>query len=264
MKKILLFVSCLLLFFPAMAQKGLKLGVFAGPQLGYHLNADDQTLSENIYSPSNLWGLNAGVSLGYNFIDMFGIKVQAVYSQQGNAYTRVIDEVETRFVDRLDYLKIPLLIGFNTSTDRRKVAFAFHVGPELVMLSRIAEYNDNPSFGLLEDRQDSKLLLENGERLLQRPAESLYIDQLYGIVGETGIDIQLPPDNVVFNLRIRHDMLFGDVENKDATATTYKDGESTTFSYWRYAFGKSGSRTSPTVAMSTSLGFGLTVTLGGN
>lgn len=260
MKKTLLFFVCFLLFVGAFAQKGLKLGVFIGPQLGYHLNEFDQGLSEDLYQNSRLWGLNAGASIGYNFVDMFGIRIQAFYSQQGNSYIRTVDEVETRFVDRLDYLKIPLLIGFNTATRRRKTSFTFFVGPQLTRLIRVAEYNDNPAFGLLEGRDDPKLLLSNGEEILQRPGTELYVEQLFGLVGELGIDVQLPPDNLVMNLRFRQDYSFGDLENKDATATTFIDGTSSTFSYWRNAFGATNNRNATTAGLTSSILIGLTYT----
>ncbi|MCI4670979.1 MAG: PorT family protein [Bacteroidia bacterium] len=260
MKKTLLFICCSLLFVSAFAQKGLKLGVFIGPQLGYHQNSSDQSLSEDIYQNSRLWGLNAGASIGYNFVDMFGIRVQAFYSQQGNSYLRTVDGVETRFVDRLDYLKLPLLIGFNTATERRKTSLSVYVGPQFALLTRVAEYNDNPSFGLLEGRDDPKLLLSNGEEILQRPGTDLYMPSLFGLVGEIGIDVQLPPDNLVMNLRVRQDLSFGDLENKDANATTFQDGVSSTFSYWRNAFGAANNRSTTTAGLTSSILIGLTYT----
>lgn len=251
---------CSFLFLGAFAQKGLKLGVFIGPQLGYHQNEFDQGLEEGLYQNTRLWGLNAGASIGYNFVDMFGVRIQAFYSQQGNSYLRTVDGVDTRFVDRLDYIKIPLLLGFNTATLRRKTSFTFYVGPQLTRLVRVAEYNDNPSFGLLEGRDDPKLLLAGGQEILQRPANDLYIDQLFGLVGELGVDVQLPPDNLVMNLRVRQDYSFGDVENKDAMATTYIDGVTSNFSYWKNAFGASNNRNGMTAGLTTSVLIGLTYT----
>ncbi len=265
MKKTVLLFCFVTLVGSAFAQKGLKLGVFIGPQLGYYLNASDQMLETDVYQNTELWGLNAGLSLGYNFVDIFGVRLQAFYSQQGNSYLRTVDGVETRFVDRLDYIKIPLLIGVNTSTLRRKTSFTFFAGPQLSLLTRVAEYNDNPSFGLLEGRDDPKLFLEPREVILQKDPQSLYLDQIWGAVAEIGIDVQLPPDNLVMNLRIRQDYTLGDVEDKTQTVTTFRDGESSTFPYWNNVFGRNN-RVDPTFGLTTSILIGMTYTFvpGGN
>ncbi|MEO0895151.1 MAG: outer membrane beta-barrel protein [Bacteroidota bacterium] len=264
MKRVLLIIVCLLIAGSSFAQKGFKIGVFAGPQLGSHLNAFDANLTAPTYTGSPLWGLNTGVSVGYHFVDMFGIKTQLVYSQQGNSYLRTVNDVETRFVDRLDYLKIPLLFGFNTATDRRKVSFVLFVGPQLSFLSRVAEYNDNADFGLIEGYDDSKIPLESGELIISRPGAELYIDQLFGLVGETGVDIRLSEENIYLNIRLRGDLTFGDLEDKSQNATTFKDGVSSTFSYWNNAHGASNNRNDITQALATALTIGITYNFSAN
>lgn len=252
MKKTVLLFSAIFLLTYTYAQRGLKLGAFVGPQLGYHMNADDSNLPEANYQARGVWGTTGGISVGYHFSDFFGIKVQAQYSQQGTAMDVTDTEgAVTRYTQQLDYFKIPLLIGFNTNPLGRKTALSFYVGPQYTSLVRALQLNDNPEKDLVPD-----------PTLISRPGTfDLYTDNLFGLTSELGVDIQLSPEPIAFTIRLRQDFLFGDVENKEQTETYIENGQTRTQGFWQSLYPASnGTRNNTTTGLTTGLMFGIEYT----
>ena len=254
MKKIVLLFFAIFLLSYTYAQRGLKLGAFVGPQLGYHLNADDNTdLAGDAFQSAPVWGTTGGVSVGYHFSDIIGVKIQAQYSQQGTALNVTDTEGEvTRFTQQLDYFKVPLMVGFNTNPLQKKLVFAFFVGPQFTSLARALQVNDNPSADLVPD-----------PTLITRPSTfDLYTSTVWGLATEVGVDIQLPPEPLAFSIRYRQDFSFTDIENKTQEQTFSRNGELVTEGFWQFFNGSNGSRRALTQALTSGLTFGITYTLG--
>lgn len=252
MKKIVLLFFAIFLLSYTYAQRGLKLGAFVGPQLGYHLNADDATLPSGRFQAVPVWGTTGGLSVGYHFSDIIGVKIQAQYSQQGTAlnFTDLEGEV-TRFTQQLDYFKVPLMVGFNTNPLQKKLAFAFFAGPQFATLTRALQVNDDPSVDLVPD-----------PALISRPSTfDLYTGNVWGLAIETGVDIQLSPEPIAFTIRYRQDFTFADIENKEQQQTFNRNGELVQEGFWQFFNGINGTRSEATQALTSGLTFGIIYTL---
>jgi hypothetical protein len=243
---------CLCLFGGTLqAQQGWKVGAFAQPQFVFLYNLDDIELEPEVYSPEALWGMAGGLVLGYNFNDYIGFRVNGIYSQQGGAYVegRGLDLVtDTRFVHRLEYLKVPIMLGFNTNPTNRKVQFSMYAGMQVGFLSDAYLYNDNPLYSLSISEEISRF----------PTGKELYNSIDYSIVGEIGLDIQLPPDNFVLNLRLRGDYSIQDIENKNATFRITQSGQTRNEAYWPWARGLT--RNADTFGLTAGLLIGVTYT----
>ena len=206
-----------------LAQKGLKVGGFAMPQFVGLYNLDDVDAAPEVYTFDPLWGMAGGLVVGYNFSDYFGIAANAVYSQQGGAYTASEGlNTTTRFVNRLQYFKLPLMLIVNSNPTDRKAMFHIGAGAQVGFLTGAYTYNDNPALG--------KLLPSN---VTQFPGgKELYQPMDLSIVGEIGMDIKLPPDNFLLNLLLRGDYSLQDVENKDASFRISDNGTTESLLYW--------------------------------
>ncbi|MDX2284138.1 MAG: outer membrane beta-barrel protein [Bacteroidia bacterium] len=251
MKNLFLLTLILLAALSVQAQKGLKLGAFVQPQFVYLYNADDLNLDLDQYRPEPLWGMSGGVTFGYHFNRFIGFRLQGMYSQQGGSYSsRRSVSGRTTYVTRLEYLKVPLMLGFNTNPDNRKTVFALYGGIQANLLTRAFTYNDNPV-----------IALPLPENITDFPSTyATYRAATYSIVGETGIDVKLPPDNFVLNIRLRADYELTDTENKDASFRLTQGGTTTRQNYWTWARGIS--RDAETFGLTAGLVIGVTYTFG--
>ena len=98
----------LLAFLPQIsnAQKG-EFGVRFMPTIS---SLDVQSSSGGQISGDATVGFGAGIFLGFNFSDNFGLQGEAIYSTLNQKYTE--DDVEKEI--KLEYINIPLLLSFNT------------------------------------------------------------------------------------------------------------------------------------------------------
>lgn len=207
----------------ATAQQGLKLGAFALPQFTGLYNLDDIEAAPEVYAFSPLWGMSGGVLVGYNFNDYFGVSLNAVYSQEGGAYTATDGlDVTTRYVDRLQYFKVPLMIGINSNPENRKAVFHLYAGAQVGFLTGAYSYHDNPALG--NNIPDNITKFPGGR--------DIYESMSYSAVGEIGVDIKLPPDNFYLNLQLRGDYSLQDVENKAASYRVTNNGVTQSLKYW--------------------------------
>lgn len=205
------------------AQKGLKVGAFALPQFVGLYNLDDVDAAPEVYTFDPLWGMAGGVLVGYNFNDYFGITANAVYSQQGGAYMSSEGlDAPTRFVNRTQYFKIPIMLGVNSNPENRKNMFHLAAGPQFGFLTGAYSYHDNPALGNTLPANISQF---PGGKEVYQPMD-------ISIVGEIGMDVKLPPDNFLLNLLLRADYSLQDVENKDATYRITENGVTQSLKYW--------------------------------
>jgi hypothetical protein len=224
--KLLLFpVLMCLLASPALGQKGLKLGAFLQPQASVLYNDYDQSLDEDDYRLGILDGIGAGLSLGYDFNDYIGFRLQGIYSLQGGKYTNRRD-INTRntYVTRLEYLKVPLMLHFNSNPTNRKAVFVFEAGAQLGLLTRAWEYNDNPAFdpGIPSNFSNFPTTKET------------FVPYTVSLVGGIGFDVRLNYD-LQMNLRLMGDYTLQDVEDKDQTYRVSQNGNTVDAKYWEWA-----------------------------
>ncbi|MEL6252406.1 MAG: porin family protein [Bacteroidota bacterium] len=249
MNKQLTFILTTLLFFSfqfSFAQEGFKLGGFFMPQGSVLLNQDDMDLAEDVYQTEVLGGVAAGAIVGYNFNDNFGIRANVMYSQEGGRYTDKRDEFfRNEYVTRLEYVKIPVMIGYNADPFNNKVMLSLYAGPQISFLSRGLAYNDNPEFdpGVPDNFSNFPSTF------------STYDDINYSLVGDFGVDIYLTPE-AVMNLHLRLDYSLNDVEDKEVSYQLTENGSTTTVPFW------SSSR-AETNALNVGLLVGITFTIGG-
>lgn len=226
------------------AQRGFKVGFFGVPQVSFLMNEDDRSLAADQYSPEALPTMAGGISLGVGFTDNFGLRFSPTLAQQGQAYTALTEgDITTRFVERLNYFKLPLMIGFNTTPTARKFIYSLYLGASVDLLTQARSFNDNPFFFI-----PSNVSIP--------PARDRYLDLAYSFIAETGFDVQLPPENFTLNLRLRGDYGLTDVENKDVTYRVVTNGQVETFRYWGNLRGEN--RTAVTQALNLGLLIGLT------
>lgn len=142
MKKFTLFFAALFLLQVAQAQKGLEAGLNFVPGNTWIINDEDFADGDRL-DFRGTFGYNAGLTLGYNFSETFGISTGALISRQGQNYTTGFENVakdEQDFYSRqLNYVRIPIMLKM--SGDPSKGASAFvRVGPHIDFLTG-ATYN---------------------------------------------------------------------------------------------------------------------------
>jgi hypothetical protein len=151
MKKLSLFVAALFLAQFSFAQKGVEIGVNFTPTNPWILN--DEDFSEGPDQDfRGTFGYNAGLSLGFNLTDAFGITTGLQLSRQGQNYITGYDGVakadQDLFARQLTYIRIPLLLRYSSPEG----GSFFRFGPHLDMLSRARFVYDDK--GILNADQD--------------------------------------------------------------------------------------------------------------
>ncbi len=224
---LLLPVLMLTISTPLLGQKGLKVGAFLLPQASVLYNDDDQSLDEDVYRLGLLDGIGAGVTLGLDFNDYFGFRFNPSYSLQGGKYTNRRD-INTRntYVTRLEYVKLPLLLHFNTNPANRKAVFVFEVGAQVGLLTRAWEYNDNPAFAAGIPANFSRF----------PDTKDTFQPYSVSLVGGLGFDVRLNYD-LIMHLRLMGDYSLKDVEDKNVTFRVSENGATGEAKYWEWARG---------------------------
>lgn len=112
------------------AQEGFRIGAKGIYQSTWLINQDDSDAGNELdYVPT--YGAAFGLALGYNFSTGIGIELDVLYSKQGQKYD-VFEVIEIE--QRLTYLKIPLLLSFNSDPDHMAM-FIGRIGPQLCLLN---------------------------------------------------------------------------------------------------------------------------------
>lgn len=198
------------------AQEGLKLGFVAIPQSTWMLNQQDMEAAIDQFDYQLTWGMAAGPMVGYNFSDKFGVRTNILYSAQGQRYQAENSEgTVINHVRRLNYLKTPLLVGFNTGTEFNKLVFSFHAGYQANFLINANYRNDDESYTPDEALADD---ITDYPTNYQR-----YSWFNHGPVVDFGLDIKLTY-NVMANIHLRGDYTISDVENKNAAYKFWQFG----------------------------------------
>lgn len=138
MKTIFSFLLLLSLSIPALAQDGIHIGLFAGPQIPRVFNDEPFLDSESNYQAVRTWTYNVMGRIGYNFGPPLGLHLGVIYSRQGQDFN-VQDSISASQVDysmETTYLKFPLLLHINS--EPAPAMFFFEFGPQLGLLQEAA------------------------------------------------------------------------------------------------------------------------------
>lgn len=209
---------------PAHCQEGLKLGFVALPQTTWMLNKDDLDAPLDEFDYKLTWGMAAGPTIGYNFTDLLGFRMNFLYSVQGQEYSNNNSLGElVNHTRRLHYLKVPLLFNFNTSTEFSKLIFTVQAGYQASVLLNARYYNDDQSYV-----PDPTL----NPNIYEWPDEyGRYNIIDHGPVVNLGLDIKLTY-NVMANIHLRADYSIRDAEDKDIGYKEVVNGIPTQRLFW--------------------------------
>lgn len=200
------------------AQEGaIRIGAVLLPQSTWLLNQDDSDAGPELDYEST-WGFAGGVSASYNFSDYLGVGLDVLYSNQGQKYKGTQSGISYTAKTTLNYLKLPLLLRFNSDPNSVVQLNAF-LGPQF---SFLLSYKDRaeanvPFVGTnIQEVSGKEVSLTVGNTSTKEELTApIYKSFLPGAVLGFGIGIK-PTDELLISLHIRADYAFGDAENKDA------------------------------------------------
>ncbi len=250
------------------AQKGLHLGVRYAPQVSYYINSDDFDDPER--DPRARFRNSGGLLLGYHFSDNLGVGTELTLAGEGIRYVpqKKDPDYDLRLDINLTYLKLPLLLRFNTDP-AKSVAFQGYVGPQFSFLTganwnleitssgsktiynyKTFDFESSSSDYVYKENQNDPFWVRDVAFL--EPAEGsegkyklreLYKGVTIGAVLGLGFKVKVV-DNLFIDGVARLDFHFTDIEAKDKyivkeygdynplTGTFTKRGE---FDHWDYA-----------------------------
>lgn len=251
------------------AQQGaFRVGALLLPQSTWLLNQDDSDAGPELDYEST-WGFAGGLSTSYNFTDYLGVGLDVLYSSQGQKYKGKQGGINYTAKTTLNYLKLPLLLRFN-SDPNSAVQFSAFLGPQF---SFLLSYRDRaeatvPLLGtnVMEVTGTEYSLTVGGLTDKEELTAPIYKGFLPGAVLGFGIGIK-PTDELLISLHIRADYAFGDAENKDAKVDHTHHGGAGQDPYWYQKPKYSNTGTSynrpPTTALTGGLQLGIYYTISG-
>lgn len=204
------------------AQADLQIGAMVQPIFTGIWNQEDFDLPDDQYQPELLGGISAGLFAGYKW-NFLAARVQVLYSQQGGKFSFLSEDGSTRInqVNRLEYLKVPLLIGYSQDYGARKWVFSAYAGVQAALLINADSYNDNTAY---EAPLSSSIISYPSETETYEPLD-------LGAVIDLGFEARLTY-NLYASFRFRADMSLTDIEDKNTSYTQLIQGEPVDFNYW--------------------------------
>ncbi len=251
------------------AQEGaIRIGAVLLPQSTWLLNQDDSDAGPELDYEST-WGFAGGVSASYNFSDYLGVGLDVLYSNQGQKYKGTQSGISYTAKTTLNYLKLPLLLRFN-SDPNSVVQFNAFLGPQF---SFLLSYKDRaeanvPLLGTnIQEVSGKEVSITVGNTSTKEALTApIYKSFLPGAVLGFGIGIK-PTDELLISLHIRADYAFGDAENKDAKVDhTQHGGGQDPFWATKPKYGNpapAGYTRPKTTALTGGLQLGVYYTIGG-
>lgn len=227
MKKLVLIAAAFILMLPtAFAQKGLHAGLKITPMSTWMFNSSDSD-EAGAYDYVSTVGYIIGGSFNYHFTDGFGAGIDILYSNQGQKFISNGED----FKKSLKYLKVPVLIHFNTNSDA-VAYFQGQLGVQFGFLTSAA--------GLDEDGEEIMVL---GEPIMPKDA---YKSMNLGLVLGFGVGFNVH-ENFKIHAGFRFDAALADAEDKDYTVLGAK--------YWDAFPGGPGRSVTRNVTGGVELGF---------
>ena len=226
MKKLTGLFAALLLVQFAWAQKGLEAGLNFVPGNTWIINDEDFAEGpEQDFRAT--FGYNAGLTLGYNLTDGFGITSGVLLSRQGQRYTTGYEnrsKSEQDFSSReLNYIRIPILLKVNGDLGGSATSFV-RFGPHLDFLTG-ATYKYDTNLGIL-GRRTGQENLRNYQPLGASEPYKIYKSMVLGATLELGSRIKIT-DNLGVILALNLSGSFN-VEDVDARKKFPSTGQTIT------------------------------------
>ena len=128
MKKALFILVAVAFSVNTFAQQGVQIGLIGGPSSNWLINqnnSDDANVREKISGPRGLVGL----TVDYHFKPSVGVGLEFDYVWQGQAYEGPKGTTGLGYKANVNYLKIPLLLNFNSNPEDHVAMFVGKVGP---------------------------------------------------------------------------------------------------------------------------------------
>ncbi len=201
------------------AQQGaIRVGAVLLPQNTWLLNQDDSDAGSVLdYEPTYAFG--GGFSTSYNFTDNLGVGLDLLYARHSQKYKGVQNNIAYTARTDLNFLKVPVLLRFN-SDPNSVVQFNAFLGPQLNFL---LGYKDRaeatvPLLGRnIQEVSGTEMTITIGNNPPNKEelTAPIYKNFLFGTVLGFGIGIK-PTDQLLISLHVRADYSFGDAENKEA------------------------------------------------
>ncbi|MEX0811600.1 MAG: porin family protein [Chitinophagales bacterium] len=152
MKKLIVLSVFIALGMSTYAQKGLHLGVKAIPQSTWMFNNADADNSDFVYRST--FRSAFGLDVDYHFTDGVGAGINLLFSGQGQKFRS--DGGLAEGFRKLTYLKLPILLNFNTSSES-VVMFKGSLGPQFAFpIKGTLETNGTTFFGTYSNERDIK------------------------------------------------------------------------------------------------------------
>jgi opacity protein-like surface antigen len=130
MKKLVLIAAAFILMLPsAFAQKGLHAGLKVTPITTWMFNKDFSDAGDEL-DYKTTFGCMFGATVNYHFTDGFGLGADFLYSSQGQNFKSFGEDGAEL---KVKYLKIPILLHFNTNSEE-VVYFQGNFGPQFGVL----------------------------------------------------------------------------------------------------------------------------------
>lgn len=209
-------------------QPGFQVGVFVLPGTTNLYNENDVNLPSEVFQLEWLGGMAVGISGQYQRIIPStnlhaGIKVNAIYSQQGGAFSflnGVGERVEE--VTRLEYVKFPVMLGVQLPSENRKWIFSVYSGIQASILAQAFRFDDNTEF-----------VPPIPENITGFPTtfEAFEAWDLSAIL-ELGWDVRLA-ERLYMNLKLRVDASVRDAEDKNVTFFITEAGMTDEVNFWQ-------------------------------
>jgi hypothetical protein len=249
------------------AQEGaFRIGAVLLPQSTWLLNQDDSDAGPELdYEVT--WSFAGGISASYNFNDYLGVGLDVLYSNQGQKYKGTKSGTTYTAKATLNYLKLPLLLRFN-SDPNSVVQFNAFLGPQFSFLLSYKDRKEtNPSTEIREVSGKELSITTGNTPTKEELTAPIYKSFLPGAVLGFGIGIK-PTDELLISLHIRADYAFGDAENKDAKIDHTHHGGVSQEPFWsnkpKYGDRAPAGYTRPTTtALTGGLQLGVYYTIGG-
>lgn len=182
------------------AQQGFEFGAQVMPQLTLIVNDDDFAAGDELNFRTTAH-LAYGIHAAYNFNDHLGVQTGLLFSTQGQKYVNDKPTANTSTSEvRMNYLKIPLLLKFNSNPEA-SAQFVATVGPQFGLLNKVDYYTN-----------DEKLSVPNFD------FKEWYNNMDLGAVLGLGARFRLT-DNLQLGTSFRFDYSLGNIENEDTILT---------------------------------------------
>lgn len=268
-----------LIFLQTYAQKGMYVGGVFQAHNSWLLNEDDLNAGDELiytFTP----GIGAGMHFGYQLNKHHAVEAQFIFAKHGQRYKtyyllvlqNYIESPSNTIFTQLNYFKIPLLWSFGLNLSPKAV-LRLYSGPELFLLTKdrdiiiSSKKSVNVRNGIHTILSGVNAYVRNYDycECFCAPNyldSSPYKNLLFGWKAGIGISYKIN-SLLAFDLMIRGEYTFGDVENKNSNLIILYANSTKEEKYWnkmpKFFYNSYGEHARPaTSLLSVGLNLGIT------